>query len=140
TDTVRSAYFLESMLTHQDVRGILLARAFKPGRKVYAIADDGIFHTLGRADVAGDHHVGVEADSHIHALLAGRRAPGVPAAQLRDHGDGGADGAIFVIIVRKGHAEDGHDRVTDILVQHSTLLLNTLNHHREVFVEQADRP
>ena len=49
-------------------------------------------------------------------------ALGVPVAQLVDHGDRGAHGAVLVVLMRQGQAEYRHDRVADELVEHAALL------------------
>ena len=63
----------------------------------------------------------------------------VPAPELGDHRDRGADGAVLIVIVRQRQAEHRHDGVADELVEHAALLPDALHHDREVLVQEHDR-
>lgn len=111
-----------SFLYHLDGGQAAIGFVVGPGGKVHAVADEGVIHPFRRTDVAGEDGVGVNADSHIHRDFAASAALLVPLGEALQHGYGGADGAILVIIVADGSAERGHDRVTEEFVQHSVLM------------------
>ncbi len=48
----------------------------------------------------------------------------------RDHRDRGAHRAVRVVLVRDRHAEAGHDRVADELVEHAAFALDAVDHQR----------
>ena len=117
----------------------MLARAFEPGGEVHAVADDRVVHALPAADVPGDHGVGVEADSHVEHRVAAPAPLDVPLTEALDHGDGGSQRPILVVVAWHGQAEHGHDRVADELVEHAPLVEDALDHPLEVVVEQRHR-
>ena len=46
---------------------------------------------------------------------------------------------VFILLTGQRQTEDGHDRVTDELVEHASLLLQALHHQGEVVVQQPHR-
>ena len=60
---------LEGEFTDQDVGSVLLTGAFDAGRQIPTVADHGVVHALGRADVAGNDGVGVDAHTVIDGQL-----------------------------------------------------------------------
>ena len=134
---VGAAQLAEGVFADQDLRAVGLARAFEPRGEIHAVADHGEIHALGRADIAGDQAVGIQTDPDVYRRLSLRGAANVPLGQNADHADRGADRAILVVFVGHRHAEAGHDRVADELVEHPAVLLDALDHQREVLVQQA---
>ena len=61
----------------------------------------------------------------------------VEAGDRRVHGDGGADGALGVVLVCHRGAEDGHHRVADVLVDGAAEALDLASQDRKVRRQDA---
>ena len=103
------------------------------GRLLQARGDvDGI---AGDEEVAagragGQHLAGADADADRDAL--GLRPALVPALQAPEHAAGSAHGPQRIVLVGRRHAEHGHDRVADELLDRAALRRDLLGHRREV--------
>ncbi len=71
----------------------------------------------------------VRASSDDAAL---REQADIESLERLAHLGRGAHGAQGVLLVDDGHAEDGHDRVADVLLDRAAVALDDLAHAREV--------
>jgi hypothetical protein len=78
----------------------------------------------------GQHLAGAHADADADRLGLGPAH--VPALQAPEHAAGGAHGPQRVVFMGRRHAEDGHDRVADELLDRAALRRDLLGHCREV--------
>src|SRR5439155_18769973 len=90
------------------------------------------YESLPGRDVAGDDLTRVDA-----CAVADRDSPAplelfVQRRETLAHLDGGSDGAERVVLVDAGKAEDGHDRVADVLLDRSAVPLECPAHLIEV--------
>ena len=72
----------------------------------------------------GDDLAGVDADAQRELRAVASLEVVVESLEGGLHGDGGADGAIGVVLVGDGRAEDGHDGVADVLVDGPAVALD----------------
>ena len=138
-DAVGAAQAAECIFADEDLRRVGFARAFKPRGEVHAVADQRVVHALCRADVAGDHHVGVEADAHLDRLLTALAPIAAPPPTFADHGDRRTNRAVLVVVMRYRKPERRHYRVADEFVEHAFLAGDALDHQGEILVEEGDR-
>ena len=85
-----------------------VGRLLEPGRHVHRVAADGVVALLRPARAAHDL-AGVDADPDLQ-----------PAVQPTDRGpdlERAAQGALGVVVVRLGCAEDRHGRIADVLLE-----------------------
>ena len=83
-----------------------------------------------RGAAAGTGLAGVDADPDLE-LLGGPVAR-VPGCETGEHPERGPHRPSWIVLVRRRHAEDGHDRVSDVLLHDAFLRLDLLGHRREV--------
>ena len=86
---------------------------------------------LAGARVARDHLAGVDPDPQADSRAETALELVVQLLEASQHVGGRADGAERVVLVRDGHAEDGHDRVADELLDGRPVLDEDLAHSRE---------
>src|SRR4030095_5319840 len=72
-------------LADDDPRSVVLVQRLQAGAEIDGIADHGVAHDRLRADVAGDHVAGVDADADIEPGLALARPLLVHLVQRPDH-------------------------------------------------------
>jgi len=123
---------LESRVTDEDPTD--RAGCFQPLRRVHRVSDGRVLLAPGRSDVACNDGAGVDADSNA----PGFKSLGLPArGQLLRfllHFKAGLDRPKGVPLQRPRCAELHHERVADILVEHSPVGVNDRNHRLEVLV------
>ena len=95
-------------------------RALQPGGHVHGVAGHRVAGTHG----AGEHLAGVHAHAQVE-VDAGREAL-VHLVHGGLHAEAGAHGALGVVLVRHGRAEDRHHVVADVLVDGAAVALDLL--------------
>ena len=98
-------------------------RLLEPGRDVHGIAADGVVALLRTGGAAHDL-AGVHADADLERAVQLAQCP----ADL----EGAAQGALRVIVVSLGGAEDRHHRVADVLLERPAESDDLAGHRREV--------
>ena len=93
-----------------------------------------------RADAAGHHRTGVEADPHPEAIAdPGRLEPLVELGELLgDHRASRLDRQIRVIVHRYRRAERGHHAVTHVVDERAAVIEDRIGHQPQVPVQHLD--
>ena len=119
-------------ITHED--GRRLGSLFEPRRDVHGIADDDhlAFGTANRSHDVARIDPDPDLEGHAEALMK----IDVQTLESRDHLQGRPDGAARVILVGHRDAEDGHDRVADVLLDRPAPAVDDAGHRREVGPEK----
>ena len=87
--------------------------------------------------VAGDHFAGVHADPGGEPDAPRTLELIVENVECLAHLDGGPDGAQGVVLVQHRDAENGHDRIADVLLNDAPMALDDLAHRIEVARQQV---
>ena len=87
--------------------------------------------------VAGDHLAGVHADPGGQPDAPRTLELVVEGGECLAHLDRGPDRAQGVVLVQHRDAEDGHDRVADVLLDDAAMTLDDLAHRTEVARQQV---
>ena len=66
---------------------------------------------------------------------AGINADGIQRAQISQHGDSRANGPVRVVLPRKRHAKQRHQRIADKLVEDASFADYAIHHHGEILIE-----
>ena len=98
----------------QDVSG--LGRRLKPGGGVHRIAGDRIGAGAARALAAGNDRARVDADMERQRFAEAALPALAHRGDALAHGKRGAEGALGVVLVGDGGAEQGEQRIADELV------------------------
>ena len=130
---------LDGGLAYQHRGTVELGRSFEPRRKVHAVADHGIVHALGRADVAGHDNAGGDADADGDLVLSGGATAHVQFRQGDQHAARDGDRVVGIGIAGEGGAEQRHDGVADVFVEDAAVVEDDLDHIFEVFVQHRHR-
>ncbi len=93
-------------------------RALKPGGDVHGVARD----RVGLADRASQHLAGVDADAQLEAHVVRQLLVHLDHGVL--HPEARAHGALGVVLVGHGRAEEGHHVVADELVDGAAVALD----------------
>ena len=113
-------------------------KGFDAGGDVHAVADDGVIEAAGGADVPGDDAGGVDADADAEGGFAFGGEFGVEGGEGFFHREGGGEGAVGVVALGYGSAEQRHDRVADVFIDDPAVRFEGEAHAVEIAVEEGD--
>jgi hypothetical protein len=105
-------------------------------REVRGLTDRAVVHVEVAANGAHDDLAGVQthADLHRHSVRALQLVPVAPHLLL--HPERGVAGALRVVVVGQGRAEERHDAVAHHLVHRALVVMDGLHHPLEDGIEE----
>src|SRR5437763_1528668 len=117
----------------------MLVGALQAGGEVHIVADHRVFEPAPRAERAGQHLAGGDADADLDCVLSGLPPPLVEAVELDDHLGGDGERVVGIRRIAERGADHRHDRVADVFVEHAAVREHHLDHAGEIIVEHGHR-
>eukprot|EP01137_Pigoraptor_chileana_P027726 Opistho-2@10640 len=123
----------------EDLHAVCLGDALHTRRKVDAVTNHGVLHSLFRANVAVDDLASVDANAVSNRRIALLHAAPIEHLEIAPHLQCRHARAVRVIGRHKGHAEYGHHRVTNVLVENAVICHDGVDGAFKVLVKHVDQ-